>query len=136
MKAIVTGASGFVGSALVKKLVQEGIDVLCIDHKKRDNLDNEKIKSMVLSVENIEELETKINFGEYNMFYHFAWVGSAGPLRTNEKVQVRNAMWTVKCLRTANKIGCKKFIVAGSIMEYEVHSVMYSQGTKPALPYI
>ena len=31
MRAIVTGANGFVGSALVKKLVENNIEVLAID---------------------------------------------------------------------------------------------------------
>ena len=31
MRAIVTGANGFVGSALVKKLIENNIEVLAID---------------------------------------------------------------------------------------------------------
>ena len=138
MKAIVTGACGFVGSNLVKTLVSHGIEALCIDLKiDSDRLPNSPlVKTLELSIEHIEDLCHLVKEGEYELFYHFAWVGSAGPLRADEKVQVQNALWTVDCLRIAKKIGCKKFICAGSIMEFEVHEAMYAQGSKPALPYI
>ncbi len=138
MKAIVTGANGFVGSALIKELLKNNIEVLAIDLA----FDNTKLpthqllKKLELSVENIKKIEEYVSFDSYDVFYHFAWVGSAGPLRMDEKLQTQNALWTVDCLRTAAKIGCKKFICAGSIMEYEVHEVMYAQESKPGLAYI
>lgn len=137
MRAIVTGANGFVGSNLVKKLVKNNIEVLAIDLSFDPSRldDNKMIEKLELSIDNINLLKEKVN-KEYDMFYHFAWVGSAGPLRMDEKVQVQNAMWTVDCLRTAKEIGCTKFICAGSIMEYEVHEAMYAQGSKPGLPYV
>lgn len=137
MRAIVTGANGFVGSNLVKKLVENNIEVLAIDlsfnPSRLDN--NNMIEKLELSIDNIQMLKDKVN-KEFDLFYHFAWVGSAGPLRMDEKVQVQNAMWTVECLRVAKELGCKKFICAGSIMEFEAHAAMYAQGSKPALPYI
>lgn len=137
MRAIVTGANGFVGSALVKKLVEKNIEVLAIDVAFNPSRleDNSKITKLELSIENIKDLKNRINT-TYDVFYHFAWLGSAGPLRCDENVQVRNAMWTVDCLRTAHEIGCKKFICAGTIMEYEVHAAMYAQGSKPGAAYI
>lgn len=138
MKAIVTGANGFVGSALVKKLVKEGHEVLAIDlsfEKPRFEL-NKLVKTLELSIEKVEELKKVVKPNEYDVFYHFAWLGSAGPLRMDEKIQTQNALWTVDCLKVAHELGCKKFVCAGTIMEYEVHEVMYTQGTKPALPYI
>ena len=137
MRAIVTGANGFVGSALVKKLVENNIEVLAIDVAFNPSRleDNSKITKLELSIENIKDLKNKINT-TYDVFYHFAWLGSAGPLRCDENVQVRNAMWTVDCLREAKEIGCKKFICAGTIMEYEVHAAMYAQGSKPGAAYI
>lgn len=136
MKAIVTGANGFVGSALVKKLVENNIEVLAIDLSFSNSRldDNKLIKTLELSIADIASLN--VNQNEYDLFYHFAWVGSAGPLRMDEKIQTQNALWTVDCLRLASLIGCKKFICAGSIMEYEVHEVMYAQETKPNLAYI
>ncbi len=136
MKAIVTGANGFVGSAVVKKLIEENIEVLAIDLSfSESRLPQSKlIKTLEASIADINKLCIKDNY--YDVFYHFAWVGSAGPLRADEKVQTQNALWTVDCLRYAANIGCKKFVCAGSIMEYEVHEVMYSQGTKPNPAYI
>lgn len=138
MKAIVTGASGFVGSALTKELLKNNIEVLCIDMNFVPGRipDDNRIKKLSLSIENIEELENEVTNGEYELFYHFAWVGSAGPLRIDENVQIKNAVWNVKCLRLAQHIGCKKFIVAGSIMEYEVQAAVYSQESKPGMGYI
>ena len=138
MKAIVTGASGFVGSALVKELVKNNIEVLCIDLKIDSNRipDSNLVTKLEMSIENIDELENVVKKNEYDLFYHLAWGGSAGPLRMDEIVQTKNALWTVNCLRVASSIGCKKFIVAGSIMEFEVNAVMYNQGSRPGMPYI
>jgi UDP-glucose 4-epimerase len=54
----------------------------------------------------------------------------------DENVQVQNAMWTVACLRTAKAIGCKRFVCAGSIMEFEAHEAIYAQESKPGMPYL
>ena len=138
MKAIVTGANGFVGSNLVKKLIDNQIEVLAIDVSFKNSRldDSDLIKKMELSIADITVLESTIINNDYDLFYHFAWVGSAGPLRSDERIQIQNAAWTVDCLRVAKNIGCKKFICAGSIMEYEVKEVIYAQETKPDQAYI
>ena len=42
MKVLVTGGTGFTGKALIKRLVDEGNDVITVDDK--DGLDSEEIK--------------------------------------------------------------------------------------------
>lgn len=127
MKAIVTGANGFVGSALVRKLVQQKIDVLAIDlsfnPSRLDTLDG--VTQLELSIENIDKLNSICKTEKYDLFYHFAWVGSAGPLRGDLQIQTQNAIWTANCLKVASNIGCKRFICAGSIMEYEIINNVY-----------
>ena len=140
MKYIVTGANGFVGSNLVKKLVlqEETEIVFCLDLNRDYNRlpRNKKIVFMSLPLEKIDELVNRDDCYDFDVFYHFAWMGSAGHLRCDEKVQIQNALWTVDCLRVASRINCKKFVCSGSIMEFDVNDVIYSQETKPALPYI
>ena len=140
MKYIVTGACGFVGSALVKELLSHNKTekVLCIDKIKNESRipNDPRIEFLSLSIDSIDSLTDLIHGETYDVFYHYAWVGSAGPLRMDEKVQTQNALWNVNCLREAKKVGCKKFVAAGSIMEFEVHAVMYAQGTKPGMAYI
>lgn len=138
MKAIITGANGFVGSALLRELLSNDIEVLAIDiNFSEDRIPKDtRITKMALSMENIKDLEEVIKFEDFDVFYHFAWVGSSGPLRADEIVQTTNAIWTVDCLKTAKRIGCKKFVCAGSIMEFEVHEAIYAQGSKPSLNYI
>lgn len=137
-KVIITGANGFVGSAVVKELLNNNIEVLAVvRNNHRNNLpDNKHLKVVSLDLEKIVDLVDKVKDDQYDTFYHFAWTGSAGVLRTDEKLQMKNVLWTCDCLRVAKEIGCKRFVSSGSIMEKEVISAIYSQGSTPGLPYI
>lgn len=137
-KVIITGANGFVGSALVKELVKNNIEVLAMDMPGcNGNLPVcDKVKFLPLSLENISSLKDLTDHRDFDCFYHFAWVGSAGAARADTKLQLQNAQWTIDCLRTAKDIGCKKFIAAGSIMEHETIAAAYTQGNKPGLGFI
>ena len=138
MKAIVTGADGFVGSALVGNLLANGYEVLALDISPRPVRlkEHPSLIYLPLPIENIEKLESEVSQGSVDFFFHLAWRGAAGSLREDEKVQLDNALLTASCLREAAKLGCRKFVCSGSIMEYEANSVTYEQGTKPALFYI
>ena len=139
-KAIVTGANGFVGSNVCKKLCENGVEVTAVIKDENENIDNikslSKLSVVYCDLDSIESLTEKISGGDYDVFYHFAWVGSAGPLRCDEEIQLKNALWTAKALRTACKLGCKKFVNAGSIMEKETYTAVYTQDSTPGLPYI
>ena len=81
-------------------------------------------------------LMDKLPRQEYDVFYHFAWMGSAGPARADTRLQLNKAQWTVDSLRVAKKLGCQRFLCAGSIMEHETMAAAYTQGNKPGLGYI
>lgn len=105
-----------------------------------ENIDNIKnlsdIEIVYCELDEIETLADMISDRDIDVFYHFAWVGSAGLLRCDENVQLQNALWTARALRTADKMQCKKFVNAGSIMEKETYTAVYTQESKPGLPYI
>ena len=134
---IVTGANGFVGSAVVKELIKHDINVYAIVRNSKDrieNLPNLQIFSCELS--EISRLKNILPDLDYDVFYHFAWDGSAGNARFDTKLQLDNAQWTVDALKVAKRVGCKRFVCAGSIMEQETIAAAYKQGNRPALGYI
>lgn len=137
-KVIVTGANGFVGSALVKELVKNDVEVLAMDMPGcNGNLPVcDKVKFLPLALDNISSLKDLIDDRDFDCFYHFAWAGSAGAARADTKLQLQNAQWTIECLRAAKEVGCKKFVAAGSIMEHETMAAAFASGNKPGLGYI
>lgn len=137
-KVIVTGANGFVGSALVKELVKNDVEILAMDMPGcNGNLPVcDKVKFLPLALDNISSLKDLINDRDFDCFYHFAWAGSAGAARADTKLQLQNAQWTIDCLRAAKEVGCLKFVAAGSIMEHETMAAAFASGNKPGLGYI
>ena len=136
--AILTGANGFIGSNTVKYLVRHGIRVTALIHAGHgDNLpDSDLVDTCDFELEDIKAVKEKLIPGDYDIFYHFAWKGSAGEARANTKLQLANAQWTVEALELAHELGCKRFVCAGSIMEHETVAAAYTQGNKPGLGYI
>jgi UDP-glucose 4-epimerase len=137
-KAIITGANGFVGSAVVKELLKHDYQIFALDREDcKGNLpDDDKVKFIACELADMTSLPSLVPVDDYDVFYHFAWVGSAGPTRADTAVQLQNAQWTIDSLRAAKNAGCKRFVGAGSIMEYETIAACYTQGNKPGMGYI
>lgn len=112
--AIVTGATGFLGGALVTELTKKGIYVyaLCRKNSQRllrmEGLDNVHIIEVDLN-----DL-THINGFSSDVFYHVAWEGP----RNDFNKQYKNIAQALHCVSLAAKLGCKRFIGLGSQAEY------------------
>lgn len=141
MKTIlVTGAAGFVGSAVIKELINNDKRVIAIDivdnPSQRLPIDNKNLIYIKHDISDINGLASILANYEFDTAYHFAWVGSAGPLREDYDCQINNAKLTAELLKLSKELGCNRFISAGTIMEYETFSAVYNQGTKPQMSYI
>ena len=130
MRAVVTGANGFVGSALVKELLDNGYEVTAAVHGSDDRLRGSGAELVTYSRDTVADLPSKVS-GRFDVFYDMAWDGSAGPKRADVRLQLDNVAWTVDAMKAARQIGCTRFLHAGSIMEREVISAAYSDGTRP-----
>ena len=131
MKAIVTGATGFIGLALCRELLQNGYEVVAVirpDSVKKDKLLSLE-KESGLSGTSLQILEMpldKINILHAcyhiraDFFFHLAWNGSSGAAREEFDIQQSNIEFTACAIRTAKDCGCQKFIGAGSQAEYGV----------------
>lgn len=136
-RVIVTGANGFVGSAVIRELIKNDVEVLALCHKiPEKKIISDLITYKEFELSKIEELKDIVINDYYDTFYHFAWAGSAGSDRSNTKLQLQNVQWTIDALNFAKNIGCKRFVCAGSIIEYETMRACYTDGNKPGLGYI
>lgn len=135
---IISGANGFVGGALVRELLRYDYRIYALDREGCcGNLpDDPRVTFVPCELAEMAGLKDKLPAQDYDIFYHFAWVGSAGPARADTALQLQNAQWTVDSLRVAKELGCKRFLCAGSIMEHETMAAVYTQGNKPGMGYI
>jgi len=120
-KIVITGATGMIGAALTRCAVKEGIEVLCIVRKDSGRLDNIP-QSDLIKIEfcDINEYCSLNLNGNYDVFYHLAWEKTFGASRDDVDSQVNNIQYTLDAVHLAKRLGCKKFIGAGSQAEYGI----------------
>ena len=92
--AVVTGATGFVGTHLVDELISRGVEVTALCRGGSANLS--RIHRDARVVYGFDALPPA------DVCYHLAWEGASGELRVDERVQVSNAMLTFETLRKAH----------------------------------
>ena len=132
-KAIVTGANGFIGTALCKELSRQGVSVIAVVRNKEAHVSSiESLRGLRIVYSDLSEfknLHEVISDRDVDVLYHLAWVGSAGPLRGNAEVQFNNIKYTCDTVEACSKMDCKRFVFASSVMEYEIAAVMSTDVT-------
>lgn len=137
MKAIVTGANGFIGKTLVKALLENDYSVLALDIRFDDSLlSNPKVFCLNVLDKTIDEIENNIEKVPYDCFFHLAWAGTSGPVRADYNVQLNNVKLTCDYIKVCKNIGCKRFIYASSINEMETYEYLQSDDINPSGGYI
>ena len=139
VKAVITGATGFIGAALCEEMLCNGHEVAAIirpGSRKRDRLDfpelllDDRLQVIENTLEDLHGLPSLV--GGADVFYHLAWNGSAGAEREDFDIQHSNIAYTAEAIRAAVECGCKKFVGAGSQAEYGVVRGMAKEdGTVP-----
>lgn len=135
-KAVVTGANGFVGSAVVKELLNNNIEVIALDKEYCNNNIPKEANFISCDLANISDITQAISQFNPDTYYHFAWVGVKGPFHRSCDAQLENIRWSINALNHAKKIGCERFIFAGSITEQEANIAAFEQGGKPDIGYL
>lgn len=124
MKGIViTGPTGAIGMALIKKSIEKKINVLAICHKGSKRItripQSEYVKIIELSLDEYKDyiIENDLSV-KYDVFFHLAWNGTVGDSRNNTDLQVDNIKFTLDAVELAKRLGCNTFVGAGSQAEY------------------
>lgn len=140
MKIIITGANGFVGSNLVKKFFDANYQVIGIVKNKDENIKQIEAYCKILysNFTNMEQLFYDIKesvLNDESIFYHLAWCGVNGPLKSNYDLQLKNIKMALDCAMLAKKLGCKRFLVAGTVAENACDSFHYLNELSNGLMY-
>lgn len=136
-KVIVTGANGFIGSTLIKKLIEYQISVIAIDISFSPSKlpESHYIKECSLDLQDIDKLEGILAENNCDTFYHLAWRGVNGKEKANPSIQAENLNITLNCARLAYESGCKKFLCAGTIAEQATGSLKNLEKTSGGMMY-
>ncbi len=127
-KAIVTGATGFIGSAFVEYLIKKDIEVLALGRKNVGEISDvrwqkiKKVDYLKLDMNEISRLgeamqEIGWQMGNDCVFFNLAWGGESSLSDLNVAAQMRNVVWSASALEVASKVGCSRFIQVGTMEE-------------------
>lgn len=126
MRCLVTGAAGFIGNALVKRLVKEGYEVIGLIHKTKPKDYEQKAEYVEGDITDLESI--KIFFKDVDFVLHCAaLVKDYGPKESFYKINLEG---TKNLVRICEEIGIKKFIFLSHIRYESEKSVGYYSETK------
>lgn len=123
--AVVTGATSMIGASLVHVLANASVieRIYAVVRKGCSKLGrlqrSEKIRVVVCDIDQYDRLPLLIS-ESCDVFYHLAWQATGGREVRNTAIeqQEQNIRFTLEALSAAKRLGCTKFIGAGSQAEY------------------
>lgn len=118
MKVFITGASGFIGSYVFRKLIQAGHTVLSMKRPTTNLWRIDDCASKAEWIEDSEHFNDELCKFAPDVIINLAWNGVAAKDRTDWTKQESNILMQQRLLDIALKCGTKKFIGAGSQAEY------------------
>lgn len=120
-RAIITGATGTAGHALIRQLISRNVEVLVLCHEgsPRNHTipSHELITLRPCSMNNLSDIQNDTG-RDYDVFYHMAWSGTTGTSRNDMYLQAVNIKYSLDAVIAAKRFGCHTFIGTGSQAEY------------------
>jgi len=132
---IVTGANGFIGSALLKFMSIKGVQVYAIIRNRNDNIGKIKdlagIKIVYCDLNDIYNLPNLIPDRNIDVCIHLAWAGSFGNTRADYKLQLTNIKYSLDIVNVIASMGVKRFVGAGTLAEKDILNYHLIDGATP-----
>ncbi len=121
-RIVMTGATGFIGSHVAERFLEEGAEVYCLvrpESQKTDCLPvHEHLHRIPAQMDQAVECVPQI--GHADAFLHFAWRGVNRQEIDSPAVQKLNIDGSLRCMEAAGLLGCQVFMDAGSRVEYGI----------------
>ena len=120
-QAIVTGATGPLGIALVKYLVKLGVSLTAVVHPGSGrNVDipiSDKIHVVECELADLHSLKGPLT-DRYDAFFHLGWNTASREIVKDPVAQAPGILHILDAVQLAHDLGCKVFVGAGSWAEY------------------
>lgn len=130
MKIIMTGATSFVGAAVVQQLLREGHQVTAAVRPESRSLDGllrqipeqerDAFRAVELDLGEIGRLPEVSGERQADVWLHLGWDGAGSENRTRRDVQQKNVASSLEAVRAASALGCRRFLFTGSQAEYGI----------------
>lgn len=121
-KVLVTGASGFIGSHIVKRMIKEKAWVSILARKNSDLWRLEEYKENIAiyraDIRDAEEVDNCIKKIKPDYVFHMGAYGVDSRQKDYVIAANTNIIGTINLMNAIKKVGCKKFLNIGSCMEY------------------
>jgi nucleoside-diphosphate-sugar epimerase len=119
-KIIISGATGAIGTALTRHLLDRGDEVLILTRQggRIDRIPRHpRLSVKFCELQELATLENDTGH-DFDILYHFAWAGTSGAARNDTALQSDNIRYALDAVALAARFGCHTFIGAGSQAEY------------------
>ncbi len=132
MKILLTGATGFIGSNIAKKLLDCGYEVHAT-HRTSSSFEKCIEFAEAINWINTETVDWKEQIRAINpdQLIHVAWGGIEAENRNNWEMQLSNFWFSKEYLDLAKECGIKKVIAFGSQAEYGVYDFPVNETILP-----
>ena len=122
-RAIVTGATGFIGSRLANRLAGDGIDVVCPVRRTGRSGALERVPNIrVIELGSADDPSNSLDYRELNeptdAFFHLAAYGVNPAQRDPVRMHQGHVELSTAALLAAESCGARRFVFAGSCSEY------------------
>ncbi len=132
-KAIIVGATGFIGSWLLDELLQNQVEVTVLkrpSEKFHRKIEEDRIKVIEYESGKILDCRNKLD-SQYDTFYYIAWKGVAPEIKNDIRSQLDNISYTVDAFYLCNYLNCNFFITPGSTAEYRKNQSFINETSLP-----
>lgn len=122
MRCFVTGASGHLGSHLVRHLAQQGAEVHALVRPTSDLWRIEDVLPRISLISgdmaDVTSFSGALKETQIDTVYHLAWHGITADLRNSNEQVNQNVFGSLRLVELAKQLGCKSWIGIGSQAEY------------------
>lgn len=121
-KALVTGATGFIGKFLVRELTNQGIETIAVVRKGTKNLNtisNCGARIIECDIADYSRITDLVEDKDIDALFHIAWQGVSDLDARNQDIQIQNLKSTLDLIDVAKELHISTFVGCGSMHEQE-----------------